>query len=206
MTLVVITSPERLPGEGDLVVRLFESGLLRLHLRKPGWNIGEMRNWLQQVPREYHGRIRLHQAWELALDFGVGGLHAGEKLQGKAGLDQATILLEQLPQLQLSLALHDPAQIPLLGPPYQDALLSPVFESLSKQGYQPSWNLLEWAGMILESPLPLLALGGVTAANLTQVKAFGFAGAAVLGAVWQAADPATAFLELQQRHQELWNP
>jgi thiamine-phosphate pyrophosphorylase len=43
----------------------------------------------------------------------------------------------------------------------------------------------------------VLALGGVTAGRLPQIRALGFDGVAVLGAVWQAEDPVAAFCELQ---------
>ena len=43
----------------------------------------------------------------------------------------------------------------------------------------------------------VLALGGITAARLPQIRALGFDGVAVLGAIWQAADPVAAFCEIQ---------
>jgi thiamine-phosphate pyrophosphorylase len=49
----------------------------------------------------------------------------------------------------------------------------------------------------LERSTAVFALGGVTAGKLARVRALGFDGAAVLGAVWQAADPVAAFLALQ---------
>jgi len=49
----------------------------------------------------------------------------------------------------------------------------------------------------------VFALGGVTMENMAQVRALGFDGAAVLGAVWQAADPVAAFLLLQAKSEAL---
>jgi thiamine-phosphate pyrophosphorylase len=43
----------------------------------------------------------------------------------------------------------------------------------------------------------VFALGGVAVGKLARVRALGFDGAAVLGAVWQAADPVAAFEALQ---------
>ena len=42
-----------------------------------------------------------------------------------------------------------------------------------------------------------LALGGIEADKLAAVREAGFAGAAVLGAVWQSPDPVAAFRQLQ---------
>jgi thiamine-phosphate pyrophosphorylase len=49
----------------------------------------------------------------------------------------------------------------------------------------------------------VFALGGMTVENMAQVRALGFDGAAVLGAVWQAADPQTAFQALQAESEAL---
>jgi thiamine-phosphate pyrophosphorylase len=43
----------------------------------------------------------------------------------------------------------------------------------------------------------VIALGGIDAARLPVCRALGFDGVAVLGSVWQAADPLKAFSELQ---------
>ena len=64
--------------------------------------------------------------------------------------------------------------------------LSPVFDSISKQGYRsafPPAALREAAaaGIIDEK---VLALGGVSEANLPEVRGYGFGGAALLGDIW----------------------
>jgi thiamine-phosphate pyrophosphorylase len=42
----------------------------------------------------------------------------------------------------------------------------------------------------------VIALGGINEDNIQLVKQAGFSGAAVLGAIWQADDPVTAFLNI----------
>jgi thiamine-phosphate pyrophosphorylase len=44
----------------------------------------------------------------------------------------------------------------------------------------------------------VLALGGITTDRVPAVRARGFDGIAVIGAVWQAPDPLRAFAELQE--------
>lgn len=66
------------------------------------------------------------------------------------------------------------------------ATLSPIFESPSKPGYGPALGPAALGG----HPIPVLALGGVTAANAGRCRAAGAHGVAVMGAVMGAADPA----------------
>lgn len=42
MKLIVITSPEFLPGETELMQAMLEEGLDRIHLRKPGCTAAEL--------------------------------------------------------------------------------------------------------------------------------------------------------------------
>lgn len=72
------------------------------------------------------------------------------------------------------------------------ATLSPIFPSPSKPGYGPALGPEVFAGC----PLPVYALGGVTAHNAASCTAHGAAGVAVMGAVMAAADPAAAVASL----------
>lgn len=71
--------------------------------------------------------------------------------------------------------------------------LSPVYDSISKAGYRsagflaPGPKAALLARALARPPLPVLALGGVAPGTLRALRGAGFAGAAVLGAVWQAA-------------------
>jgi thiamine-phosphate pyrophosphorylase len=67
-----------------------------------------------------------------------------------------------------------------------------VAPSISKPGHAPRQSLQELAELTRRVPLPIIALGGVTAANARPLVEAGFAGVAVTGAVMAAPDPAAA--------------
>ena len=68
------------------------------------------------------------------------------------------------------------------------ATLSPVFATPSKPGYGPALG----PGALGGHPIPVWALGGVTAGNAGACIRAGAAGVAVMGAVMSAGDPAAA--------------
>jgi thiamine-phosphate diphosphorylase len=72
------------------------------------------------------------------------------------------------------------------------ATLSPVFATASKPGYGPALA----PGALRDTPLPVFALGGVSAANARQCMSAGASGVAVMGAVMGAASPADAVADL----------
>ena len=66
------------------------------------------------------------------------------------------------------------------------ATLSPIFASASKPGYGPPLGV----DALRDQPLPVFALGGVTAARAARCVDAGASGVAVMGEVMRAADPA----------------
>ncbi len=70
--------------------------------------------------------------------------------------------------------------------------LSPVFESASKPGYGPALGPAGLGALVARLKVPVIALGGIGAANAGACLAAGAAGVAVMGAVMAAADPAAA--------------
>ena len=66
MEIIVISHPDNHPKEHQLLIELFNAGLTRFHLRKPGWSAGEMINYINSFPFEFRDRIVLHGFPELA--------------------------------------------------------------------------------------------------------------------------------------------
>ncbi len=70
--------------------------------------------------------------------------------------------------------------------------VSPVFVTASKPGYGPMLGLDGLADIVERVAGPVIALGGVTAANAAPCRAAGAHGIAVMGEVMRAADPRAA--------------
>ncbi|MEQ8820217.1 MAG: thiamine phosphate synthase [Sumerlaeia bacterium] len=72
------------------------------------------------------------------------------------------------------------------------ATISPVFPPSSKAASGPAMGVERLHAIARESPLPLVALGGIEAANARACIEAGACGVAAIGAYWSAADPAAA--------------
>jgi len=66
--------------------------------------------------------------------------------------------------------------------------VSPVFLTVSKPGYGPALGTDGLARIVARVAGPVIALGGVTAANAASCRAAGAQGVAVMGEVMRAAD------------------
>lgn len=92
------------------------------------------------------------------------------------------------------------------GPALSYAFLSPIFDSISKEGYSAARFDRRELRHVLQCPFPVVALGGITPENIQDTEHMGFAGAAVIGSVWQAKDPTAAWERLHQAAQDAWGP
>lgn len=191
MKLILITTPVSTPKEIKRICQLFEQGLETLHLRKPDFSFEEMKGFIKDVPVQYHPRLMLHSQHELAQEFQVKGLHFPESIRAEAS---------SVPKQELlfSTSFHQLQDILRPQPLFDYAFLSPIYNSISKEGYKAAFAPEELKKAVQQAKVPLVALGGVSAGNLMDVQGKGFAGAAVLGAIWQAEEPVKAFQELQR--------
>jgi thiamine-phosphate pyrophosphorylase len=196
MKLVCISPEHDDPRETAVLGALLAVGLERYHVRKPYWSAPQLETWLRALPKDWRTRLVLHSHHELVAMLGLGGYHWRDD-----GLAPLTPLANNG---LTSRSCHDLATLRAALGHYDSVFLGPVFPSLSKPGHGPSDNFsTSELSSLLNSRTPnerrttVLALGGITAARLPQVRVLGFAGVAVLGAVWQADDPVAAFCELQ---------
>ncbi len=182
--IVLITSPEDFADEHVLLEAMFQRGLERLHVRKPRKDLRSMEKWILELEPDFRSRLVVHGYAELVQAFGLAGFH------GTHGN---------------SASFHSFAEILESSQPYDYGFLSPIFDSYSKIGYKAAFSeeqlrnqLRDYKSRLLPHTMRLLGLGGVDEERLSLLKDWGFDGAAILGAVWNAADPLAAWVKIVQ--------
>jgi thiamine-phosphate pyrophosphorylase len=136
---------------------------------------------LVAVGERFGAAVMVHEDVEAALAAGAAGVH----LPGGAAPAAARRRLGA--RALIGCSTHDAAElVRVAGADY--ATLSPIFASASKPGYGPALGIPRLAAAAAAAPLPLIALGGVDAANIARCIEAGAAGVAVMGGVMTAAD------------------
>ncbi len=190
MTLIAIT-PEHTTGfERQAIVRLVESGFHRVHIRKPQYGLPEMRALIESLPASVYPYLSLHDHHMLALDYGLGGVNLNSRnREVPCGFDGL-----------VSCSCHSIDEICARECDYY--FLSPVFNSISKPGYVSAFSKKELSDALggRLSGREVYALGGVDARSLPAVRELGFAGAALLGAIWRG----DSFGEIANNIDEIW--
>ncbi len=183
--LLVITPEKNCPKEIELITSLFESGLKILHVRKPTFTEDELRNYLQEIPNKFRKKIIIHSHYKLAKEFSLKGIHLTERNR-KLKFQNFKII---------SASFHSTAEILKSRRNYEYVFLSPMFDSISKQGYKSNFNLEELESF-LKRKNNVIALGGIYSKNIKLTMQAGFKGAAVLGSVWESRNPVKAYMGL----------
>jgi thiamine-phosphate pyrophosphorylase len=193
----VVISPDVFdPREPAVLAGLFAAGLERYHVRKPAASAADLEAWLRALPEAWRPRLVLHSHHELVAKLNLGGRH--DRASAIEGLGDAA------PGVFTSRSCHDLTQVRAALGVYDGIFVSPIFPSVSKPGYGPTGALPEAelrAVLTVRTPAQrcteVIALGGINPANAARCRELGFDGVAVLGALWQAADPLAVFRDLQ---------
>lgn len=179
MMRIVITRPEFAEDEAKDIVDMLNRGADRVHIRKPGAPSGKIAGLLDEIPMEYRKQLSLHDGFELAEAYGIGGVHLNSRNpEPPAGF---TGLVSRSCHSTEELTLH-------VGLDY--LFLSPVYPSISKSGYSNDGLLAEFAELPDKHFLfpPVIALGGIRPYNTQELERIGFAGIAMVGAAWSPVD------------------
>ena len=79
MKIIVITSPDKMPGEVSTICRLLNDGIDSIHIRKPDWNETQCRELIEAIPEQYRCQLVLHQYFELCEEYHLKGIHLNKR-------------------------------------------------------------------------------------------------------------------------------
>lgn len=196
--LIVLTSERPLDAEANQINELFQEGLEILHLRKPSFTIDGYRALLNQIDPKYHNRIMIHQYHELTQEYALRGIHLQE--QARLDLDDVldvTLVVYANKGFKVSSSFHSKEDIVECTCGFEYVLLSPVFGSISKKGY-------EGKGFeVHDLDEKVIGMGGINETTLAKTFDLGFSGVGILGGVWNTENPLESFKKIKQQFDQL---
>ena len=190
--LIVFTVPDFFLDEEKIISELFANNLEILHLRKPNFNIENLKKIIEKIPKEFHNRIVIHNHFELLEDFDLKGIHLTEQQKNN---------FQNLKQHQknhkiISTSCHSIDDIAINKNFYEYVFLSPIFDSISKQNYHSKFSTVELLEAKNQKIIDekIIALGGINLNNIRTIIDFGFGGVGILGALWSKFNSLDAIL------------
>lgn len=172
-----ITLPTFFDGEAEAISQLLDNDrlLIWVHLRKPGCSETEMRRLIESIDPSLRQGIILHDHLALATEYGLGGVQVNNR---------NPLVLEGFDGLTLR-SCHSADEVAMYADKYDYLTLSPVYDSISKEGYQGCCGSYESTEIVRRYPGKIIALGGIAPCRFTALRRMGYAGAALLGFIWK---------------------
>ncbi|WP_158774238.1 thiamine phosphate synthase [Cobetia sp. L2A1] len=196
LSLYLVTDPALCARRGleATVMAAVRGGVSVVQLRDKHVSDAEMivqAKRLKALLDEYEVPLIINDRLEVALASGADGLHIG---QGDGDPAEARRVLGDDALIGLSVqTLEQLAQVDVEHLDYLG--LGPVFATPTKPDHAAPLGLEGLARLVRASPLPTVAIGGLTLINAREVMASGTDGLAVVSALCTAADPAMAAQE-----------
>jgi len=143
--LIIITSPEPVNNEFEIINSLFNEGLECLHVRKPDYDLPKLEHWLQQINMHNLSKIVIHSHFDLTEKIRLKGIHFTNAFLNRTPEKDIFFIVQKAnsEKLSISASVHKTEELKSLKFNYDYIFLSPVFDSISKQGYKSNFNLKE---------------------------------------------------------------
>jgi len=180
MKIIVITTPNFIKGEESVIPHLLQLGVDIVHIRKPSATREQLALLLESLPKWCYDRLVVHDCPELANEYHLRGIH----------LNRRNHIIPDNFSGSLSMSCHSLEEVEIKKDMAEYVFLSPIFNSISKSGYNSAFSKEELHNAMKQGTIDhkVIALGGVSAANIDTVKDLGFGGAALLGDIWDRTE------------------
>jgi len=184
---LVLVTDRTATGDRDLVAVVetaLAAGLPAVQLREkdlPGRPLLALAERLRAATARAGALLFVNDRVDVAIAVDADGVHLGAASMPAAAA-RVLVGAERL----IGVSTHTPGEA---APDADFAFFGPVWETPSKSGAQGTARLAE---AVRTASVPVLAIGGVTAARVADARAAGAAGVAVIRAILAAPDPSAA--------------
>jgi thiamine-phosphate pyrophosphorylase len=169
--LIAITLPNFIDNESNRITALLEAGFEYVHIRKPDASPEQIAKLIGTIDKSFWSKLKLHDHFELLTEFALGGVHINKRNPIAPAMAKS-----------ISKSCHTYEELDDAYK-FDYVTLSPIFDSISKPGYNSTFNLKE---INIEAE-NVIALGGITADKIPLIKQIGFAGAALSGYLFNSS-------------------
>lgn len=193
---IFAVSPEVMDqAEARVIGQLLDAGLDVYHLRKPGASLHELASFIALLPETDCSRIVLHQHYELVDAYGLAGFHLKDTVHVDSECREITKSASV--GKTFSCSIHRLERLDAVAGLWDYVFLSPIFQSISKARYAPSWSVNELTDVLKQchskTNAEIYALGGIDSRRAVEAKQIGFDGVVLHGVLWEVSDALQAF-------------
>src|SRR5215470_8422052 len=186
--LLVITDRQqaRKPLD-DILAASFAAGCRWASAREKDLPPGEqvaLAQRLLHIARDWNAWLTLHGDPALAVEAGLDGVHLA------ADADPAAARHAMGKGALIGMSIHTAEEAAKLDPAMVDYIIAgPAYASASKPGYGPVLGMVGIEKITGATPVPVVAIGGITPGAIADMHIAGAVGIAVMGSIMRAEQP-----------------
>jgi len=172
----------------DKLEPLYRCGITTAQLRVKDLTGKTLENEIIQaikISEQYHTRLFINDYWQLAIKHHAYGIHLGQE-----DIEEADIRAIYHAGLRLGISTHTPEEIEIamaFSPSY--LAIGPIYPPISKKLLYPPVGPIQLKAWAAALPYPIVAIGGITQENITDVTAVRVAsGVAMISSVLEQGE------------------
>ena len=120
-----------------------------------------------KISEQYHARLFINDYWQLAIKYHAYGIHLGQE-----DIEEADTKAIWEAGIRLGISTHTPKEIDIaLGFKPSYLAIGPIYEPISKALTYPPVGIEKLKAWAHSVPYPIVAIGGITEENITDVVA-----------------------------------
>jgi thiamine-phosphate pyrophosphorylase len=191
--------------EPSMVTKMFDDGLMTLHLRKPRLTTQEMREYIEEIPEHFHNRIIIHSHHILAAKYNSKGIHFTAthlskkwkyfftrlRLRIKFGKLYKTRSYKRLGDIHNKEERH-----------FDYYLMGTIYNNLTGELYGGYYEEA-LVSALKNSDKKIVARGGITDKVVEKTHKYGFYGIAFSSYIWESENPCAQFLKIVKLYKQL---
>lgn len=194
--LYVITDRKLFPDRESMLLHFkklalgLKPGTLAVQVREKDLNLAELLDLTVRIHEAiFPSKIFVNSRWDVALAANADGVHLAESADGPA------CVANNYPKM-IGVSCHSLERLHSLAGIANDnrvfATFSPIFETPSKLAYGAPQGISKLCQAVRESPVPIVALGGIDFDTAPLLKDCKIGGIAVIRAILEVEDPVYA--------------
>ncbi|OFY85859.1 MAG: hypothetical protein A3K10_00475, partial [Bacteroidetes bacterium RIFCSPLOWO2_12_FULL_31_6] len=150
-------------------------------------------------------KLVLHSHHTLAIKYKIKGIYLTRKDRKKEFITALKVRYLKFlkSDLTISASIHNLANLYENTDEFDYVFLSPIFDSISKSGYQSGFNFHSLKVAMSKTTLKVVAIGGIELNRLDKIRNMGFEGIALVGTIWQSNDGVKEFLAIKEKCKNL---
>lgn len=175
--LKILISTESGEGDFNVLEKTSADEFHAFHIRKPTWSTGQVERYIKLLPTEWQNIAVLHSHFELMNLYPLKGIHLSE-------YNRESMRNDEFSTKVISTSFHTINDLLEDSYTYEYVFLSPIFDSISKEGYKAKFSDKELIEVNKSTQHQIIALGGITEQLIDKCRSLGFKGIAILGSFW----------------------